>query len=404
MSYWRVILWKDLLDLSRDYKTLAYIIVLPLIALPGLAIFTSALYQAQEATVYIVLEDSSDLAREIALGLADRLEAWSDGRGILLRIELREGPREGLVGDVVIVFPEGFSSNLTALDGQAIVEASTVPGSPLADSIYSEVRGYLSLIAEEASLERIERIASIAGVDVDARGVRYPLLLSRVYHAPTGEIVGSEGVRVAFASRIIAFSLFFVVNPAIIFMSDAIAGERERRSMEKLLASPVGVRDLILGKTLASLAIGLVASVVDSLALVAYFVLSGARIDLTLALGLSWFLVILLVLLVTTSIVALISSRSETIRSAQSGSFIVLAMAMAIFFSALIVDYSSLPGYLGAVLSIVPYTHAVYTIYYASVGDMLYVARHLAILLGFAAVFFWLSVRAVDVERLVTIK
>ncbi|WP_062662618.1 hypothetical protein [Aeropyrum camini] len=60
MRLWSVktILWKELLDLSRDYKTLAYVVVLPLVALPGLALFSGGLYSAQSIDVYIVDADA----------------------------------------------------------------------------------------------------------------------------------------------------------------------------------------------------------------------------------------------------------------------------------------------------------------------------------------------------------
>lgn len=76
MRLWSVktILWKELLDLSRDYKTLAYVVVLPLVALPGLALFSGGLYSAQSIDVYIVDADGSELSSLFAEGLSRYLE------------------------------------------------------------------------------------------------------------------------------------------------------------------------------------------------------------------------------------------------------------------------------------------------------------------------------------------
>jgi ABC-2 type transport system permease protein len=53
----RVVLWKELLDLSRDYRTIVAVVVLPLISLPSLALLAGFLAASQSVSVAVIIED-----------------------------------------------------------------------------------------------------------------------------------------------------------------------------------------------------------------------------------------------------------------------------------------------------------------------------------------------------------
>ncbi|BAA80941.2 ABC transporter, permease protein [Aeropyrum pernix K1] len=406
MRLWAVkaILWKELLDLSRDYKTLAYVVVLPLVALPGLAIFSGGLYSAQSMDVYIVDEDGSEISSLFAEGLAEYLESGLPG--VAVNVEILSGV-EGFdtpFGSIAVVIPEGFSRGLEDLDGRVSIRLVVTPGSPLAGQVASLVEGYASLFEEAVVESRVSRLAEAAGVEVDVERLLDPLEVEREYIGFGGGAAGARGEAVAMSARVVAFSLFFVVNPAIVFVSDSIVGERERRTLEKLLLTGASRLEILVGKVAAAAALGLAAAAADSLALVAFFTLSGFSLLLSPLLVASWAASSALLVILTAGITAFISARSETIRSAQSGSFIVLMVALAIYFSALVVDYSRLPAWLSILLQAIPFTHASLAVIKASVGDLAATTIHMAVLTGFTALFIAAAAREFSSERIILLR
>ncbi|MCE4604596.1 MAG: ABC transporter permease subunit [Aeropyrum sp.] len=396
----RAILWKELLDLSRDYKTLAYVILLPLLALPGLAVFAGGLYSTQSVVVYIVDEDGSGVSRAFVEGLAEFL-----GRGVGgVSVEVRmAGSLEGVpVTSVAIVVPQGFGSSLESIDGRAEVRVLVLPGSPAADRVVSAVNSYVFRFERALVEHRIGVLAERAGLAVDAPGFLDPLSVRRefwIVGGPGGG--GAVAEEVALSARVVAFSLFFVVNPAIVFVSDSIVGERERKTLEKLLLTRATRLEVLTGKILATTVLGVAAAAADSIALVSFFALSGYGLALSPLLVLVWALSAILLVLLTAGISAVISVRSETIRSAQSGSFLVLMVALAIYFSSLAVDFTALPRSVLIALQVIPFTHASLAVFSAVYGDLGDVALHLAVLALSAALFLLVAARSFSGERVV---
>ncbi len=392
----RVIFWKEVKDLSRDYRTLAYVVLLPLIALPGMAVLAGGLYTAQQVTVGVVDLDGTEISRAFVEGLVERLSAGVQG----VALEVVVGGR----GDFTIIVPEGFGEMVESLDGRTYVELSYVPGPPVFSSIESIVRSYVAQFERSVVEARVSALAEAAGLEVDEGGLLDPIQVRVTFLTPAGEPAGGEAGVVAFSARVIAFSLFFVVNPAVVFMSDAVVGERERRSIERLLSAPATPLEVLAGKMAASMLLSLAAAVADSVAIVAFFVLSGTSVEVGAYLAAAWALSTLALVAFTSALVAALSAWSGSLRSAQSTSFAVLMAALAVYFSSLVVDFDSLPAWARAVLLAVPFTHASLAVFRASYGDLAGMALHLAVLLAFTLIAVVAARRMFTPERLVAFK
>ncbi len=393
----RVILWKELLDLSRDWKTLASVVLLPMLGLPGLALLAGALASVQTVTVAVVVEDGD--AWGFAGELASRIASEIESRGYRANVSLvGEAPGGGY--DLLVVVPEGFYDNLTRLDGTAVLRVSASlgqAGEEALAALYSAV----SSLSWSIVYERVSSLAGMAGVPLDPEGLLDPLRVVTGYHSVTGAPAGPGEAEAAFTARLLEFALFFVVNPAVIYMADSVVGEKERRTIEKLLVTPASRGSILAGKMAAAFILGFAASVVDAAGLLLFFWLSGLELRVTAGLAGFWAVSAGLVILVTAAIVAGISARSTSTRSAQNASFVVMAAAMAVYFSALLVDLSRLPRAAALVLQAIPFTHAALSVHYYAVGDPLRGALHVAALAAFLAVsllFAWGSFRG---ERLV---
>ncbi len=400
MTGFKLVLWKELLDLSRDYRTLAAVILLPLVSLPSLAIFSGLLYTSQTASIIIVLEPGEPL--EVGEKLSQLVREEASHLRLNVNITVSRSVLEG--ADVLVVIPRGFYENISRIDGQGVVRISRLVGSPASDMAYQAIQWALYRLSLDIVDERIRRLSEEAGVKVDPGAFRSPVLMATGYHLAGGAPAGLGEAEVAFTARILAFSLFFVVYPAIVFMSDSIVGERERRTIEKLLVTPLSRRDILVGKMAASIILGMVAALADSLAILAFFYLAGGVLRLSPPLAFSWLVSAFGLMALTSAITSIVASRSATVRSAQMSSTVILVVAMAVYFSALIVDLTKIPELPSMILQLIPFTHAALALYWVSTGALGAAFKHLAILYVLTAVLAYASVKAFNSEKLLLLR
>ena len=389
--------WRELLDLWRDKRTLVSVVLLPIVGLPGLALLTGLLASAQSVTVLVVVEDpgASDIAGQLASMIADRVEAM--GSRCLVKVAGEAVPGDY---DLVVVVPEGFSANLSRLDGRAVLIVSRGLGQA-ADIAYRALLDSLGELSGRIVVSRIDRLASLAGVPVDPRGLLNPIVVRESFHAAGGAPATGAQARVAFTARILEFAMFFVVNPAIVYVSDSIIGERERRTLERLLATPLPRRTLLAGKMLAATVLGLASSLVDAAGVLAFFRLSGMSLDATLGLALAWASAAALVILATAALAALVSSMSPSVRSAQNTSLLIVMAALSVYFASLAVDLSRLPPHVSIPLQLLPFTHAALAVHLYALGDASGFLLHIAILGVYSLALLWAAARVFEAERIV---
>jgi len=397
----RIVFWKEVRDLSRDYRTIVSVILLPLLGLPGLAILTGALLSAQYVEVAIIVNDTSSWRFAEALA--------SDIKSVLARAGLQSSvglysswPNTSV--DVVVFIPAGFYSNISRIDGTGVVIVSSLIGSQASEIAVNNIIALINSKSRSMVLDRVSELSERAGLDLDPGGVLNPIRVQKGFHRATGAPATGEEASVAFSARILEFSLFFVVNPAVVFVSDSIVGERERRTIERLLVSPLSRRQLLVGKMLASAVLGLIAAAADGAGILLFFLLAGISFALSTSIIGVWLASVILLIMVTSAIVSIIASRSESIRSAQNLSFLVIIGAMAIYFSSLMVDLTKLPGTVSLVMQAIPFTHAALTIHYYALGDLASVARHFAILAIYWIALLLVAARTFNTEKLIIVK
>ncbi len=385
---------KDLKDLRRDIRTLAAIILLPFIGLPGLALVTGLLQSAQQVIICVNVEDSSQVALEVTgrilNGTVDILRGWGMEPTVVWG--------GGGSCDISITIPEGFSNNLTSLDRPAtIVVSSGLTGAGM--QALAALQESARHVSEDIARDRVGRLANMANVSVSPENVLNPLTVKVQYHTAAGAPASPEMAGVAETARVFAFSLFFVVNPVIIYMSDAVAGERERRTLEMLLISPISKGEFIAGKVLAAGVAGLIGALADSTGLLSFFLLSGFTLKVTMGLVAVWIASSVGLILFSAFLIALIASRSGSIRSAQNLSFLVTTLAMVIYFASLVVDFNRLPRSVETALALVPFTHGALALEYYSVGLLKEAVEFIGALYLSGMIMGILSVRFFDVEK-----
>ncbi len=244
MTVWRV-LAKELLDTLRDRRTLFAMVLGPVLVMPLFVLLPQRLMQrqvnAQQASVIRVAVAGA----ENAPSLVDALEASREVE--LLQTDDPAALIRDDGADVGLVFPPGFESDL-------------------AERRTTEVR----LVADESELlsVRTERLRSLLGeyaqavvtARLEAEGVDpswlMPFAIEDVNIASPRQMSGAF-LGMMLPMFIVLWSLLGGMYTAI----DVTAGEKERLTLEPLLAAPVGRAQVVLGKLLAVVTTSLVALV-----------------------------------------------------------------------------------------------------------------------------------------------
>jgi ABC-2 type transport system permease protein len=228
----RELLKKELRQMLRDPRMRAVIFVAPVIQLVafGYAVNTDI----RNTATFVVDLDQSAASRNLVdrfastgyfaiVGRSNRpadLVAALDRNAAALGIEI----------------PAGFERDVA--DGRARVQA-ILDGTN--SNTATVAQGYATQIVQRYALEHARRrgLVPVGGLDLRTRAWYNPELESRVYNVPA--VVGA-----------------LVMLMSLILTSLAVVREREVGTLDQLLVSPLSATELILGKTIPVVLVGLI--------------------------------------------------------------------------------------------------------------------------------------------------
>lgn len=266
-SRWRAAGWvarRELLEFVRDRRTLVITLLLPMISYPILALATTLGLrtgvmeaEARLAPTKVTLAVSGPDARGFIArmrGVIDAAEPddrqdWP-AETVLEEVELSNA-QEAIDSGAADFWLHAGRGLLAALDAEgtatAMVQASTrQPPSPAMQ------RQFLALMKSFIEDVRRRRIATAGLPDT----VLDPLLLRMSGDQPPGELPVGEIMNTVAGGVLVLLAVLTMTGafyPAI----DAIAGEKERGTIETLLIAPCSAHEIVLGKFLAVFAITL---------------------------------------------------------------------------------------------------------------------------------------------------
>lgn len=281
MSAWKILLRKELLDLSRDRRTLALTVLLPMLLYPGLLVLMSAIIAAgterlknEPLSVALVGEPT----KELLLLHAPPKTSWV----FLARDEVEKQLADKRIAAAVEAPPE--TQRLLETDGQAVVRVLYTRRFDRSVEALERLRPVLDALNAQTLAVRLAEKELEAGfvqplktdaVDLDFQKDLGPLLASRLL--PTVLLV---------------MLLLGAMYPAV----DLTAGERERGTLETLFVSAVRPFDVMLAKYLTVSAAALLSALANLAAMALtfraglalgpaslHFSLSGAQVLLMLS-------------------------------------------------------------------------------------------------------------------------
>jgi ABC-2 type transport system permease protein len=404
----KIVLWKELRDLGRDRRTLFAIILLPLVSLPLLGAVTLVMTRKQPIGFAFVNEDKTGFSNTFLTQLRVWIEAYSKAYGQSYRIILLNNMTEAMKRidiDYVIIIPKGFSDNLTRIDRIAWLMGEKRVDSARADMAEAIFRSSIDGLSRDYARNRVSNLLEKLGLNISPEVVLKPLRI-QIREYKTGGAPAPPGYQARFYTvRILAFALFFVVSPSVSYVVDSIMGEKERKTIEALLATPVKRSSLLGGKLVASSLIGVLAGIADVAGVLIYFALMGwaygsSQISLDYRIVLVHSLDIALTVFATSAMVTPLIIRAGSVRAANITSSAVVGAALILFFSVLFIDVNRLPSYILYPLYIVPYTHSILILTRFVEGNMILMLAHIGSLLALIAVLYYVSFKTFNTEKL----
>ena len=319
---------KELVDALRDRRTIISSLVIPILLFPVLilgfgAVATKAVRKMSRETSSIML-----LGAEHAPALAGLLRT---NQGF--SIEPTRPDYAAAISDkklrAAVEFPAGFEA--------ALASPTTNPPQVKIYHYASEMRSEFALHSLREIIERYRN--RIVKERLAAKGLTRDLL--RPFEAIDENVASPEKVGGNLLGGLVPYMLILLcligaMNPAM----DITAGEKERGTIETLLASPITRRDLVLGKFFMVLAVCLFTAIVS---LVSYGItfslpffalkelseLGPLKLDLSLASILFLFVLVVPLAVMFSALLLALSSFAKSYKEAQS--YVAPLMVIVIF-------------------------------------------------------------------------
>jgi sodium transport system permease protein len=256
-----VVASKELLSTFRDRRAIVSSLLIPLLVLPlimlGLPFALGSFFEREDATVNeIAVVGLNNLPDE----LRTQLEKDEKNGARLSLVELESSPSLALLVQedkypVVLEVPATFSNDLA--DNKATLKLYSKQGNVRAELIAGKVQDAVDTFRTSLVVEQLKQV----GLD------------ERVLEPVTVETIDASS-QAERSSGVLAWLIpFFISVWALaggqVAAIDATAGEKERGTLEPLLTSPVRRAEVVVGKFLATLTFGLIASL---MAIVGYVV------------------------------------------------------------------------------------------------------------------------------------
>ncbi|MCP4302815.1 MAG: ABC transporter permease [Gammaproteobacteria bacterium] len=301
---------KEMLDNIRDRRTLVSALIMGPIFGPVLFAFVISM------SIDRALDDAESTMRLPVIGqeYAPNLMRFLESRNI----DIVAGPEDSSnaaaavksgLHDVVLVVPERFGEQL----------ADTIPARVELFSDEANSQGEKEARRARNALHAYNQ--QLAGIRLSARGIN-PMLL-RPINIDEIDVSTPSGRSAMLLGMMSYFFIFALLMGGMYLAIDTTAGERERGSLEPLLALPVTRGQLILGKIMAAcvfMAASLVLSLLSFYVVLKFMPLEQLGMTPNFGLGVvvAAFFLLLPCILLGASLMTLVASFTKSYKEAQT--------------------------------------------------------------------------------------
>lgn len=257
----RVVFWKELLEVTRDKKTLIFMVLLPVLLIPALLEVTMRVVSAAEV-------DAAGKVLSVSLGgepeVLERLRPRLESARFEVVAAGEDDARRVVHGELDLAVEVTRSSG--RFEARVLYDNASVTSKAL-DRL-------TPLIAGVSEALRAERLGALGVAVPDQAALIEPVAIVPLGVAPLREVVG-ERVGSTLSFLLIVFCFLGAMYPAI----DLAAGEKERGTLMTLVLVPTPRWRLVLGKLLVIFTTGVVAALLSLLGLGGWLALQGGALD-----------------------------------------------------------------------------------------------------------------------------
>lgn len=406
------ILLKELKELMRDPKILIGMIILPLIMFPVLGLVlgyaaTSAQEQAQKATLLVVNNDNGNWSQTFVSYLNNSMNV----------AVIKNAPPKQVIDQNMLTYynstqfieiPAGFSQNMTQnLNGDPNITATV--------NVYGVFQngGIFSSIGSQGLTILVGSFNRAIAPDV-------------VYTSQSTIIKGQvqEGVDPAMLSSLmisqaiaLPLTVMIMITYSMQIAATSVAMEKEEKTLETLLSSPVDRFAILMGKVSSTVIVAGIAAVT---VLVGYSYMIGsitmgiptsANINLVslglvpsafgyILLGISLFITLLSAL----ALAVIMSAFSENVRGAQALVGYIYPIIFIPSMALMYLDFNTLPLAAKMVLYAIPYSHPIIASQAIIMGDYTIVVFGIVYVALFTLVIMYIASRLFATEKILTSK
>ena len=266
---------RDLLEFVRDRRTLFITLLLPVAVYPILALATAlgvrtaaVEIEAERAPTPIALALSGPDAEALAARMADLFEeAPATSRGgwpaaLAVEFVTAAGARQRLADGWADLWITADAGLVAALDGQgtAVLRVGNPPEHAPPTRVREQFDAFVRSLAADARARRVAAAGLPASL-LEPLEVRYP--------EAGGAAAAPRNILATVAGAVLVLLAVLTMTGAFYPAVDAIAGEKERGTIETLLIAPCTAGALVAGKFLPVFAITLATLAANVVSLVA---------------------------------------------------------------------------------------------------------------------------------------
>jgi ABC-2 type transport system permease protein len=409
------ILVKELKELMRDPKILIGMIVLPLIMFPALGLVMgyavqTAQTEAQRATILVVDNDNGNWS-QVFVGYLNNTMNVQVIHNTSPQNVLDQGLLAHYNSSTFVEIPAGFSDNITNHN----LGAWNITGAVNTYGIFNGGGGIFSGVSGSAVT------AVVGGFN---RAVAPDVVSVSESSVIKGQI--TNGVSVSVLSSLmltqsiaLPITIMIMLTYAMQIAATSVAMEKEEKTLETLLTTPVDRFAILMGKVSSTI---IVAGVAAITVLIGYnYMMSsittnisgaaGGAVDLValglvpsaggyMLLGISLFFTLLSAL----ALAVVMSAFSENVRGAQALVGYIYPLIFLPSMALIYLDINSLPMVVRAVFYAIPYSHPILASKAVVTGDYGTVVFGIVYVAVFTVVIMYIASRMFATEKILTMK
>ena len=409
------ILVKELKELMRDPKILIGMIVLPLIMFPILGLVMgfavqSAQEEAQKATLLVIDNDNGNWSNVFVGYMNSSMNVV-----VVKNLSPQSVVDQGLLGKynstMFLEIPSGFSTNLTMhADG-----AWNITGIVNVYGVFNGGGGIFSGIGGTAVTAVVGGFNRAVAPDV------VEITQSTIIKGQIEQGVDASTLSGLMLSQSIALpvTIMIMLTYAMQIAATSVAMEKEEKTLETLLTTPVDRFAILMGKVSSTIIVAGAASIA---VLVGYNYMIGSissgiagnvggTVDLValglvpsvggyILLGVSLFFTLLSAL----ALAVIMSAFSENVRGAQALVGYVYPLIFIPSLALVYLDVNSLPLVIKAIFYAIPYSHPIIAAKAVVIGDYGTVVFGIVYVALFTVVIMYIASRLFATEKILTAK